>query len=283
MKNNFNYIITCHNKEALIEIVLLSIIYVSSNDSKIFLVLDGCSDNSELNADKIICKYKERKIVKLYANDVHELKAINVALRAIDLQDEAINIVVQDDVILMDNQLEAKINSLYSYFSGKLGIVSFRHGANISKFRLQWNDFFLYPMVDYIHTIFGHGEADKKLKEGQFIERHIAIKSPICIPNSYIRELGVCDEKFSPWDDFEYCVRGIINGYTNGVFSLNYYSHVNWGTMRNLKQKIAHNSIVKKNIQQLKEKYINLLPLPKKNKLHILLYKNGEWVVNLKN
>jgi glycosyltransferase involved in cell wall biosynthesis len=282
VKNKFNYIITCHNKEALIEIVLLSIIYVSSNDSKIYLVLDGCSDNTESNADKVILKYNERKITKLYANDVHELRAINVALRAIDLNENAINIVVQDDVILLDNQLESKVDALYSFFSGKLGIVSFRHGANISKFKLKWNNVFLYPMVDYVHTIFGHGDKDKKLIEGQFTERHIAIKSPICIPNSYIRELGVCNEQFSPWDDFEYCVRGIINGYINGVFSINYYSHVNWGTMRNLEQKIAHNTIVKKNIQLLKEKYLSMLPIPIKNNLYSLVKKDGIWVFNLK-
>jgi glycosyltransferase involved in cell wall biosynthesis len=254
----FNYIITCHNKEAHIELVLSSVIYVSSEDSRIYLVLDGCTDKTESIVDKLISKNIEREIIKLYADDVHELMAINVALNSIDLNEEALNVILQDDIVLMDYETEEKLARLYYNFNEKLGIVSFRHGANFSKFKLRWNNFYLYPMYNYIHTIFGHGDVYKKLKEGEFTARHIAIKSPICIPNSYIRELGICDENFSPWDDFEYCIRGIINGYINGVYGLNYYSHASWGTMRNLKQKTDHNKIVKNNILKLKLKYKNL-------------------------
>jgi hypothetical protein len=277
VKNKFNYIVTCHNKEELIELVIMSLLYVSSIESNIFIVLDGCTDSSELKVDKIINKYIERKITKLYADDVHELMAINVALNSIDLDEKALNIIVQDDILLMDNLIEQKLDSLYTHFSGKLGIVSLRHGANLSLFKLWLNRFYLYPMVEYVHTIFGHGNVNKNLNDGEFVQRHIAIKSPICIPNIYVKELGLCDEIFSPWDDFEYCIRGVINGFVNGVFGINYYSHVSWGTMRNLKQKASHDTIVKNNISKLKVKYKNLIVPKVDRKRFILKNINGEW------
>ncbi len=277
VKNKFNYIVTCHNKEELIEIVLLSLIYISSSESNIIIVLDGCTDSTEFKVDQIINKYLDRKIIKLYADDVHELMSINVAFKAIDLEEDALNVILQDDIILMDNLIEEKLDSLYNHFSGSLGIVSFRHGANLSIYKLWLSRIFLYPMSEYIHSIFGHGNVSKKLKEDEFTQRHIAIKSPICVPNKYIKELGFCDEKFAPWDDFEYCTRGIINGFINGVFGVNYYSHVNWGSMRTIKQKKSHDSIIKNNISKLINKYKNLV-VPKFDTQHYTLKKvNGEW------
>jgi len=266
----FNYIITCHNKEKLIQNVVTCIINVSEIESNIYVVLDGCNDKTEYNLDNIIQKYPERNIIKIYTDDVHELLAINAALRFIDHNEKRLNIILQDDVLLMDTDMEMKLNELYREFPKKLGIVSLRHGANLSKIKFMFNDYFQYPHTSYVSTIFDLHSSNNKLLENEFVTKHFAFKSPICIPSIYIQDIGICNENFSPWDDFEYCFRGIINGYVNGVISLNYYSHVSWGTMRNVKQKIKHNDIVKKNIRLLKSLYYKSIVSNIKNELFFL-------------
>ena len=109
----FNYIITIHNKESLIEKVLDSVVKCSHENSFIYPVFDGCTDKSEEIVDDFIAKHSSVNIIKLFANDVHEILSINIGLRAANQLSDGYNIILQDDVILMDYDLEAKIHRLY--------------------------------------------------------------------------------------------------------------------------------------------------------------------------
>ena len=51
---SFNYIITVHNREDLIEKVLTSILLCSGQNSHIYAVLDGCTDRSEAIIDELL-------------------------------------------------------------------------------------------------------------------------------------------------------------------------------------------------------------------------------------
>ena len=268
----FNYIITIHNKQNLIRNVILGIINSAGPDSNIYPVLDGCTDQSEQIIDTLINEYPEVKITKLYAMDVHELKSINIGLNAANQTGEGYNIILQDDVILQDAELEQKCTFLYTVFDN-LGVVSFRHGANLARNALydQSNDL---PFTSYIQSECGHYPEEKQImKLGTFTCKEIAIKSPICIPSRVIRDIGPPDEVYAPWDDIAYCYKVSNAGYTNGVFAIKFISDVDWGTTRIKKQAIEPGEVMAKNIATFRFYHPNIPDLDEKkynNKLYQL-------------
>jgi len=250
----FNYIITIHNKAELIEKVLLSVIRVAGSNSKIYCVLDGCTDDSENIVNKVIGQYPDFNIVKLFAPDVHELKAINLALQNSVQHGPGYNIILQDDVLLEDDKLEAHITKLYTTFPN-LGIVSFRHGGNFSRSLLKKKKS-IFPIKNYIESVYGHNPLPlTSLNEGFFTFREIAIKSPICIPFTLVTTIGIPDERYAPWNDLAYCFNATIAGFNNGVFAVKFRSDVSWGTTRKKEQKLPVKSVDDKNINLLKEQY----------------------------
>lgn len=250
MAYKINYIITIHNKEHLIERVLNGIKDCCGSDSTIYPVLDGCTDGTEQIIDEFSALNSHLSIIKLYADDVHELGAINVALKEIEHSSgDYLNMILQDDVVLNEPKLEAYLNQLYHKFDSKLGVVSLRHGGNLSKILLSKSRC-LFPIRDYIETQFGHGVSNnlRNLGDGEFVFRDVAIKSPICIPSYVLKTVGIPDEAYKPWDDIAYCFSVQSSGYLNGVLSVCFLSDKEWGTMRNKKQQIKHNDILQRNL-----------------------------------
>lgn len=259
----FNYLITVHNKENLIRDVILGVLNAAGPCSTIYPILDGCTDLSEYIIDELICANPDRKIVKLFADDVHELKAINVGLRSADQAAEGYNIILQDDVILQDAELEKKCLLLYQSFD-HLGILSFRHGANISRTQIHDERIFM-PTKNYIQNQCGHHiDYQKILRNGLFTFRELAMKSPICIPCKIIREQGIPDEVYAPWDDLAYCYRISQAGYANAVFALNFSSEIDWGSTRTKKQKTDPGKVMIANLKTFKSRHPNIPPLDQK-------------------
>lgn len=229
----FNYIITIHNKENMIEQVIMSVLMCCRDNSHVYPVIDGCTDKTEEIIDRIIDTYSGVPITKVHTADVHELLSINAGLRAANQDEDGFNIVLQDDVILADFMLEQKIVALYEWAGTKLGYVSFRLGANFTKDAATGTDD--VPYCDYVENAYGHGIQDANvLLPGQFAYRNVPIKSPVCIPTKLTRTLGMFDERLAPYghDDLEFSIRLINAGYQNGVFSIRFLSDVKWGGTR---------------------------------------------------
>lgn len=255
MKNQprFNYIITIHNKEDLIEDVLISILMCCRENSFIYPVLDGCTDRTEEIIDSIIEKYSDVPIKKVYAPDVHEVLSINIGLKAANQEGEGFNIVLQDDVILADFKLEDKITKLYQWGGEKLGYVSLRMGANFIDDVVQSDD--IVPQCDYLENAYGHGLSNAKaLLPGYFSYRDIAIKSPICWPFRLVKEIGMLEEKLAPYghDDLEYAIRCYKAGYQNGVFAIKFYSDLKWGGTRTTPHP-EMSKIIRRNIDNIRK------------------------------
>lgn len=231
--SKFNYIITIHNKEELIERVVMSVLMCCHSNSYIYTVLDGCTDRTEEIIDSIIKKFPEAPITKVYTPDVHEILSINAGLRAADQQGIGYNIILQDDVILTDFTLEEKVTKLYEWAGSSLGFVSFRLGANFAKDAAKSNE--ISPFSDYVENAYGHGlPYANVLLPGQFAYRTVPTKSPVCIPFALIRSVGMLEEQLAPYmcDDIEYAIRCTKAGYRNGVFGIRFQSDVEWGTTR---------------------------------------------------
>src|SRR5690242_7148914 len=251
----FNYIITIHNKEDLIERVMNAVIKCCNEKSFIYPVLDGCTDKSEEIVDKIIKENPSVAITKIIVNDVHEILSINAALKGSNQSIEGYNIILQDDVILSDQQIEKKVVQLYKKMGPQLGYVSFRLGANLKPDILQSTEG--APFKDYIENAFGHGTPKSKvLFPGQFAFRKVAIKSPVCIPTLIVNKYGFLDENLSPCfhDDTEYCLRMLLAGYKNGVFGIEFHSELEWGGTRKTSNDRLYQHIVK-NMDYIRTKY----------------------------
>lgn len=250
MQYSFNYIITIHNKENLINEVLEGIKKSAGKNSCIYPVLDGCTDNTEEIINQFQKENPNLQIIKIYENDVHELRAINAVLANISHDENQLNVILQDDVVLNDPFLEEHLESLYNKFPGKLGIVSMRHGGDLSAFLLN-KESSIFPIKNYVETVYGHGVSGRlrDLEEGNFIFKEIAIKSPICIPSYLILKAGIPNAVYEPWDDIAYCYTSLESGFKNGVLSVPFVSEKEWGTMRTKKQQTKHDDIVRKNLK----------------------------------
>jgi glycosyltransferase involved in cell wall biosynthesis len=229
----FNYIITIHNKEELIHDVLVSVLLCCGPNSKVFAVLDGCTDKTETIIDRFTQYYDGVPLVKVYAPDVHEILSINKGLDAAPQSGEGYNIILQDDVILADLNFESKVSQLYEWGGGTLGLVSFRLGANFAADALTSTA--SNPVTDSVENAYGHGLPDAKvLLPGRFAYRTVPTKSPVCIPAKIVREVGLMNEDLAPYmhDDTDFAIRSTAAGYQNGVFALRFYSDVKWGGTR---------------------------------------------------
>ena len=231
----FSYIITIHNKEKILRKTLEGVEACCSKDSVIYPVLDGCTDKSEEVVQDFIRK-TEVKVIVTKTDDVHELKTINAGLRQIK---DGYTIVLQDDVILQEPDLEKKVEELYKKIGPSLGNISFCRAANLRRtpFLKQLKQSGLKPLVeecDLVKEIHDPCSNAQEVEYEKFVYRMVAIKSPICIPESVLKKVGILDENLAPYgyDDHEYCLRILKAGFKNGLFPLRFLSKLGWGGTR---------------------------------------------------
>jgi hypothetical protein len=253
---NFNYIITIHNKENLINDVISSVIQVCGKNSKIYPVLDGCTDRSEQIIDEIILKTNV-PIIKLYAPNVHEIKSINVGLRGSCQDGYGFNILLQDDVLLKEKDFEKNIIKIYDSIGyDQVGVLAFRHGVNV----------ILNPTLEeieetnVIESYYGHGFQKNILFPGMLVNRMIGVRSPECLSFGVVNKIGFMDENLAPYtyDNHDYSLRCLEKGFKNYVYSVKFESDVKWGGMR----KNPHpdvESVMRRNRKYLYNKHNNLI------------------------
>jgi len=231
----FNYIITIHNKDFMLKKVLDAINENCSRDAKIIPVLDGCTDDSEKIVDEF-SKSSGLNVIKLIANDVHELKTINTGLSSVT---EGVVIILQDDVILKEPKLESLIEDLYASSKKKIGLVSMRMALNIKKSSIfyKFKTKFFNNQIQECDMLIRENDfitGVPKVKNSHFMERMVAIKGPNFISYDALHEVGILNEDLAPYgyDDHELCIRLIQKGYTNGIFPLRFITEEDWGGSR---------------------------------------------------
>lgn len=265
----FNYIITIHNKEDMLSEVLHGVIKSCSDSSVIYPVLDGCTDNSEKIVDTIADEFPHLTIKKIYAPDVHEIKSLNIALKTIPQEGRVLNITLQDDVILNDPDLEAKVAKIYDNIGfDKIGTLSFRHGVNL---QLDHKNKMVREM-DITESAYGTGMSNIPIPPNFLVERMVSVRSPECISNHIIKNIGILDEALAPymWDNHDLSLRCLEAGYRNFVFALPFISDAKWGGMK----KSTHPNVTKvdlRNRQYLYDKHFEFLKTFSKETNHYRL------------
>lgn len=219
----FNYIITIHNSEEHLRSVFMYLTACKAESSRIYAVIDGCTDGSKKIAENFGATILETP-------DIRETLAINHALKNIELADY--NVIMQDDVLVRDVYFEENIRALYKAVPN-LGVVSLRHGANFRPDTLtnglhaSEKDVVQNEHQNYLDNV-------EHLKEGFYTERQIVYKSPICLSKDVIEKLGGYDERIAPiaHDDTEYCIRAFKAGFKNVVYALPISQPLHWGGTR---------------------------------------------------
>jgi glycosyltransferase involved in cell wall biosynthesis len=237
MANNFNYIVPIFNKEDILPQTLEGIEKCASSESKIVLIVDGCTDRSESIVDEFM-KNSSHKVEKILMPNVHMLLSVNAGLKTVS---SGFSIIMQDDIILKDLDTEKRIVDQYLRMKGKLGVISFRYGSNIGITslynRIKHKTF--KGMIEEVDLIKGPDDyADFPSGEyGNFYPRMNAINGPNVVPWNLLSNVGFLDSKLAPfgYDDPEYCIRSLKSGYINGLFPIKYESEVEWGGTRRSK------------------------------------------------
>ena len=251
----FNYIITIHNKEELVEEVMKRVLMCCRDNSHVYPVLDGCTDRTEEFIDNIIDTCADVPITKVHTPDVHELLSINAGLRAANQQGDGYNIVLQDDVLLADFMLERKVVALYEWAGPELGYLSFRLGTNFTNDAVTSDS--VVPYTDYVENAYVYVlHQAQVLLPGEFTYRTVPIKSPVCIPFELIRNVGLLNERLAPYghDDMDYSIRCIKAGYRNAVFAIRFYSDPKWGGTR-APQHPPLNQTIERNMKRIRNWY----------------------------
>lgn len=248
MKNIFNYIVPIFNKQDILPRTLEGIENNSGPNSRIVLVIDGCTDRSESIVDEFI-KNSSHETMKILMPNVHMLLSVNAGLKTVKC---GYSIVMQDDIILQDINTERKLIDLYEKMERKLGVISFRYGSNIklTSWRNKLNFFTLNNMIEEYDFIKSPDDcANYEVGEyGIFYERMNAINGPNCIPWNLLTKNGLFDEKLAPYgfDDPEYCIRALKLGFKNGLFPIKYQSDFEWGGSRRSKSFISEAAAIHK-------------------------------------
>lgn len=241
MGDFFNYIIPIFNKEDILPLTLEGIDRCASRNSKIYTVIDGCTDHSEQVVDDFT-KRTGRDVVKIHMPDVHMLRSVNAALKRVE---RGFSVVMQDDIIIEDEKFEEKISNLYQKMGDRLGVISLRLAANVEPTPLlrRFSMRSLSPMIREADFIMSADDNQSFIVGNHecFYPRMDAINGPNVIPWSVRDKVGVLDEALAPYgyDDPEYCLRAMKAGFINGLFPLKFRSDVAWGGTRRSKKFLA--------------------------------------------
>lgn len=233
----FNYIIPIFNKEDVLPLTLESVEKCAGANSRIIMIVDGCTDKSESIVDGFI-KNSSHQCIKILMPNVHMLRSVNAGMRMV--QDGHL-VIMQDDIVLECSDLERQVEHLFQEHNNKIGVLSFRYGSDITYTNLYESIKLrsISRMIKETNFIKGpDDEADCPLGQyGKFYKKMNAINGPNIISSNLFRKIGLLDDNLAPfgYDDPEYCLRSLKAGFYNGLFPLKYRSDAEWGGTRRSK------------------------------------------------
>jgi len=255
------FIVPVFNKEHLIGKVFSGIdnsVSAEYPHTKIFII-DGCSDNSE----SILKEFNDPNSIFLYADNVHEIRSINMGLNYIkdncNPESDDLIFTVQDDVILDDNAIDIRLKELFNKYTD-LGYVSMRLGSSLVKdnnnsiheFNLIESEFGHWTQMGLNHFT--------KVSHNEHMLTEIAIRSPTCMQWKRYVEAGFYDDNLAPcgYDCHDMSIRLNKLGYRNCIYAIKYISNPAWGTMRenpNTDYNIKTGATYERNRQYLRKKH----------------------------
>lgn len=216
--NSISCVLTTHNKENLIQLVVSGIIEnVSELTKQIVVVFDGCVDDTEKLTKEILKNYKH-KIDYVYTDDVFELKANNAGLKVVESE---YVILIQDDMVIKEKDFDKRMLKPFNSFSDVFAVTSqTAHNNRI--------------INNHLHV---DNSADRRLGTSRdiFAVREIANRGPLMYKFLDVESLNYFDEHLCPnsYDDHDISYRAYEKlGKVSGLYWIDYQSENHWGTGR---------------------------------------------------
>lgn len=251
MKDKISIVLTIHNKEKLIELVLNSIINnISTITDEIVLVFDGCTDSSEEKCNKIIEKNKNILFTKIYTDDVYELRANNSGIKAAK---NNFCLLIQDDMEIKEKDFDLRMKEPFDKFDDVFSVTSRdAHNFFFNGYNMNYKDF---------------ANCDN-IPRNIFAVRDVINRGPILLKKEDMKKLNYLDEEFCPnaFDDFDLCLRAkLLLNKVSGCYWVEVYSPSEWGTGRQ-KNLDLHSWAHSKNSKILFQRYNGKLQFVKEDR-----------------
>lgn len=252
MKDKISIILTIHNKENLIELVLNSIIdNISQNTDEIILVFDGCTDKSEKKCDNIIKNNNKISFNKIYTNDVFELRANNTGIKS---SKNNYCLLIQDDMEIKEKNFDSRMKEPFDKYDDVFCVTSRdAHNFFFNGYSMNYKDFANCTNID------------RKI----FAIRDVVNRGPILLKKEDMEKINYFDEEFCPnaFDDFDLCLRAkkILNK-VSGCYWIKVNSPSEWGTGRH-KNIDLHSWAHAKNCKILFQRYNGIINNTKEDRI----------------
>ena len=231
-------VLTVHNKDWLLPLVLNGIKDNTLGDYELVVVLDGCTDNSEQSLNEFVKENPNIKTKIVFTPDVFETKANNAGLKVCE-GDKVI--IVQDDMVIKELGWNQRLEKPFDEFIDVFAVTArsafnyrFNHNSvhvNLSVYEDSkidncWSDIFTYE---------SHINSDEGLSRNIFAVRNNVNRGPLMIDHADLIKLDYFDEIFSPQDqdDADLCYRAFKElGKVVGAYWIEYDCDHAWGGTR---------------------------------------------------
>jgi glycosyltransferase involved in cell wall biosynthesis len=226
--------VTIHNKGFLLERVLNAIKQNTVLPYEIITVLDGCTDNSEQVLFDWINKNTNVQMKVMYADNVFETPANNMAAKQ---SSEKYIAIIQDDCIVTEKGWDKRIIKPMQLFSDVFAVTgrcthnyifnpASQHVNMVENLDNCWCDILI--ATDHSQKIIGQ-------PRDQFVIRNSINRSPFVVRNDVLNTMGYFDEAYAPQDqdDHDLCYRTYEKlGMVCGCYWVDWVSELEWGGTR---------------------------------------------------
>jgi glycosyltransferase involved in cell wall biosynthesis len=225
-------ILTIHNKEWLIQKVLDGIVQNTIGNYELLVIIDGCSDNSEIIVDKFLSDV-QISYKKIIANNIFETRANNLGLKR--AEGERV-IIVQDDMIIKEFGWNSRMEAPFVEFDDVFAVTS--RTAHDWEFNINTQHLYMNEDLDNcwcdicIHT--NHANRSNTPRD-VFAVRSSVNRGPLMIDHNDLIKMDYLDEEFSPQDmddhDLMYRMHKKL-GKVCGCYWIDFESRDEWGGTR---------------------------------------------------
>lgn len=230
----YSLILTVHNKGFLLNDSLERIKKFTKGLYELIIVLDGCSDNSELIAKNFILKNPKLKIKLLYANDVFETKANNIGLKSAEGD---YVIIIQDDMLINENNWNLRLTNPFRKFNDVFAVsANCAHNweLNPNSHHINMLENLNNCRCDILKDV-NHAGRHWGLSRDIFAIRETVNRGPLAINHDDLYDLNYLDEAYAPldMDDHDLCYRmkKKLNKVV-GCYWIDFISNFYWGGTR---------------------------------------------------
>jgi glycosyltransferase involved in cell wall biosynthesis len=248
-EDSISTILIVYNQEDIIQNVASGIANnISELTKEVIIVLDGCTDKTEENLDKVLPKFSfPIKIIE--TPNLNEVKANNVGLKNSTCK---YSILLQDDIVITEPDFDKRMLKPFKLIDNLFAVG----GRTSQDTRLINNEMQFYNTSG----------KDVNTARNIFAIRDTINRSPFMVDNEKMKELNYFDEDFAPLtqDDADVCFRAYRKGWIVGAYAVDYDFDLSWGTTRkNYESMVLKGETEKRNLKMLVERHRDLIESPK--------------------